>query len=233
MNVSIENQVVWLAPPRTGSSITKKIFEHYNFFSSTKKNNYKLVDFRKRTHSREKIIGEEFSQFKIISNIRNPYDRVFACYQNFYLEKPILKNNRNFGQRFTKWVSENFWSQGSHFFLSTRYDDVNNFFQNWTFETEDVDFYVRMEHLQSDILKLPFILKTDEENTRILQLLEDNRYINERHYSFQDVYDVKSAKLVYEFFKPCFYKFGYDPFSFTRNVLSDEDKITFIHDTLD
>ena len=29
MNVSIENQVVWLAPERTGSSITKKILENY------------------------------------------------------------------------------------------------------------------------------------------------------------------------------------------------------------
>jgi hypothetical protein len=229
MNVSIENQVIWLAPERTGSSITKKIFENYNFFSSTKKNDYNLVDFRQGSHSHEKLGNQDFSNFKKILNTRNPYDRVFACYQNFFLEKPILKSNVNFKQKFTKWVFENFWSQGPLVFLSTRYEDNNNFFQNWTFQTEDVDFYIRMENLKDDILNLPFISKTKDEITRIENLLEENRYINERHYTFQDVYDQTSAKLIYEFFKPCFYKFNYEPFSFTKDTLSENEKISFIH----
>jgi hypothetical protein len=233
MNVSIENQVVWLAPERTGSSITKKILENYNFFSITKKNKYRLVDFRKNGHSRGDDISEEFSNFKIITNIRNPYDRVFACYQKFYLEKPILKKNTNFREKFNKWVGENFWSQGPHVFLSPRYDDVKNYFQKWTFETLDVDFYIKMENLKDDILNLPFITKTEEEYNRIEQLLVDNRFINERHYTFQDVYEPKSAKLVYEFFKPCFYKFDYSPFSFTKEIMTDNDRISFIHNSLD
>ena len=233
MNVSIENQVVWLAPERTGSSITKKILENYNFFSITKKNKYRLVDFIKDGHSRGDDISEEFSNFKIITNIRNPYDRVFACYQKFYLEKPILKKNTNFREKFNKWVGENFWSQGPYVFLSPRYDDVKNYFQKWTFETLDVDFYIKMENLKDDILNLPFITKTEEEYNRIEQLLVDNRFINERHYTFQDVYESKSAKLVYEFFKPCFYKFDYSPFSFTKEVMTDNDRISFIHNSLD
>ena len=233
MNVSIENQVVWLAPERTGSSITKKILENYNFFSITKKNKYRLVDFRKKGHSRGDDISEEFSNFKIITNIRNPYDRVFACYQKFYLEKPILKKSTNFREKFNKWVGENFWSQGPYVFLSPRYDDVKNYFQKWTFETLDVDFYIKMENLKDDILNLPFITKTEEEYNRIEQLLVDNRFINERHYTFQDVYEPKSAKLVYEFFKPCFYKFDYSPFSFTKEIMTDNDRISFIHNSLD
>ena len=232
MNVSIENQVVWLAPERTGSSITKKILENYNFFSITKKNKYRLVDFIKYGHSRGDDISEEFSNFKIITNIRNPYDRVFACYQKFYLEKPILKKNTNFREKFNKWVGENFWSQGPYVFLSPRYDDVKNYFQKWTFETLNVDFYIKMENLKDDILNLPFITKTEEEYNRIEQLLVDNRFINERHYTFQDVYEPKSAKLVYEFFKPCFYKFDYSPFSFTKEVMTDNDRISFIHNPL-
>lgn len=90
-----------------------------------------------------------------------------------------------------------------------------------------------MENLKEDILKLPFISKEDKEIQRIEDLLRDNSFINERYHSFQDAFDVKSAKLIYEFFKPCFYKFDYDPFSFTRESLTDQDKISFIHNTFD
>ena len=90
-----------------------------------------------------------------------------------------------------------------------------------------------MENLREDILILPFIEKTEDESLRIEQLLEDNNFINERHYTFQEAYDLRSAKLVYEFFKPCFYKFDYNPFSFTRDELNKNEKITFLHGTLD
>lgn len=233
MNVSLENKVIWLAPERTGSSITKKIFENYNFFSSVKKNGYKFVDFKESVFSHENISTEEYSEFCVITNIRNPYDRVFACYQKFYLEKPILKNNKDIKGKFSKWVTENFWSLGFHVFLSSRYDDVNNFFQKWTFENQNVDYFIKMENLKEDILKLPFISKKQEELQRIDDLLRENSFKNERYHSFEDGYDAKSAKLIYEFFKPCFYKFNYSPFSFTKETLSDDDKISFLHHTLD
>jgi hypothetical protein len=233
MNISLENRVIWLAPERTGSSITKKIFENYNFFSVTKKNDYKLLDFRQTVHSHENKLSEQYSNFNIITNIRNPYDRVFACYQKFYLEKPILRNIKDFKEKFSIWVAENFWSLGFYVFLSPRYDDVNNFFQKWTFEKQDVDYFIKMENLKEDLIKLPFISKEEGEIERINDLLKDNSFKNERYHSFQDAYDVKSAKLVYEFFKPCFYKFDYDPFSFTKELLSDGDKISFIHNTFD
>lgn len=90
------NKIVWLSPERTGTSITKKIFESYNFFSITKKNDYKLVDLRKTNQSYDNQVLNDYADFLKITNIRNPYDRVFACYQKFYLEKPILKNNTEF-----------------------------------------------------------------------------------------------------------------------------------------
>lgn len=233
MNFSITNQVVWLAPERTGTSITKKVFEKYDFFSIRKKTGNKEVNFEKGIHSHDDEIPEKFSEFKIITNIRNPYDRVFACYQKLYLEKPILKTSTNFKIKFTEWISETFWYQGPYIFLSPRYDDTKNFLQKWTFDTTDVDFVIKMENLKEDILKLPFIKNTEEEFYRIENLLSDNQFINERYFTFQDVYDPKSAKLVYEFFKPCFYKFDYSPFSFTKESLSDGDKISFIHNPLD
>lgn len=229
MNVSIENQVVWLAPERTASSITKKVLEKYNFFSKRKKNNYKLVNFQTDEQSHENMIDEEYSNFKVISNIRNPYDRVFACYQKYYLEKPIYKNSKDFSTKFQNWVRDNFWSQGPYFFLSPRYDDGKNFFQKWTFENQNVDFFVRSENLLEDILNLPFVIKSEDEKQRIHSLINDNPYRNQRYFSFQEAYDHNSAKLVYEYFKPCFYKFNYSPFSFTKEELTDHEKILFLH----
>jgi hypothetical protein len=233
MNVSIENKVVWLAPERTGSSITKKIFENYNFFSVIKKNDYKLVDFRKTAHSHGEKILEDYSDFNIITNIRNPYDRVFACYQKFYLDKPILKNNKDLKQKFSSWVVENFWTLGFHVFLGPRYDETSNYFKKWTFGEQNVDYFIKMENLKEDILKLPFISTDDYEVQRIEDLLRDNSYKNERYFSYQDAYDLKSARLIYEFFKPCFFKFDYSPYSFTTEPLSENDKISFLHNRFD
>lgn len=233
MNVSLENQIIWFAPQRTGSSITKKIFENYNFFSISKKSGYKLVDFKETKHSHEKPHSEEYSHFKKISNVRNPYDWIFAHYQKFYLEKPILKNSKNHKEKFSKWVNDNFWSLGPYVFLSTRYSVDENFFREWTFENFDVDFYIRMENLKDDISKLPFIQKNEQELMRIELLIDENEFINERHFNFQDVYDLKTAKVIYEFFKPSFYKFGYDPFSFTKEKFKDSEKISFLHQSFD
>lgn len=97
----------------------------------------------------------------------------------------------------------------------------------------NVDYFIKMENLKEGIIKLPFISQNDEEINRISTLISENPFINERHHSFQDVYDVRSRKLVYEFFKPCFYKFDYSPFSFTKENLTDMDKISFLHGTLD
>ena len=229
MNVSIENQVVWLTPERTGSSITKKILENYNFFTKRKKNDFKLVDFRSDSQSHENTIYEEYKDFKIIVNVRNPYDRVFGCYQKYFLEKPILKNELNYAEKFRNFISKTFYFHGSYVFMGPRYDDVQNFYEKWIFDKVNVDYLIKMESLETDIFRLPFIRQDEVEKKRISDLLEENPFKNERYRSFLDVYDFKSAKLVYEFFKPWFYKFEYSPFSFTNKELSEQEKISFIH----
>jgi hypothetical protein len=46
------------------------------------------------------------------------------------------------------------------------------------------------------------------------------------------MYSTESAKKIYHFYKKHFYLCGYDPFSFTKEKLTDEEKIGFIHDIL-
>jgi len=51
-------------------------------------------------------------------------------------------------------------------------------------------------------------------------------YIN----AFNEMYDFDVAKRVYVFYKKHFYMCGYDPFSFTTEILTDDEKISFLHD---
>jgi hypothetical protein len=46
------------------------------------------------------------------------------------------------------------------------------------------------------------------------------------------MYDLKSAKKVYHLYKKHFYLCDYNPFSFTHNELTKDEKISFLHDTL-
>jgi hypothetical protein len=60
----------------------------------------------------------------------------------------------------------------------------------------------------------------------------ENEFIKKRPFHFSDVYTQTSAKYVYEYFKNHFYLCDYDPFSFTKSILTDEEKKKFLHDTL-
>jgi len=62
--------------------------------------------------------------------------------------------------------------------------------------------------------------------------LLDNEYIVNRSYKFNKIYTKLGAKLVYDNHIKHFILGGYNPFSFTTENLSNEDKMRFIHDKL-
>lgn len=234
MNISIENEVIWLAPERTATSITKKIFENYNFSTKRKKNNFEPVNFLDDKQSHENIIFEEYKNFKIITNIRNPYDRVFGCYNKFYLEKPLMKISRDVKEKFNTWIEKTFLNHGYEVFLNKFYSDDLNYLNKWTFEDINPDYIIKTESIYEDLLKLPFINSDSSEDKQfIFDLLKDNPYLNKRYYNFNECYEFQTAKLIYHFYKPVFYKFGYSPFSFTTKNLNEKEKVSFLHGPLD
>ena len=46
------------------------------------------------------------------------------------------------------------------------------------------------------------------------------------------MYTLETAKKVYEYHKQFFLTLGYDPFSFTTEELSDEEKMRFLHEII-
>jgi hypothetical protein len=49
-------------------------------------------------------------------------------------------------------------------------------------------------------------------------------------FKFNQMYDFDLAKRVYRLYKKHFYLCDYCPFSFTDKELTDEEKISFLHD---
>ena len=95
-------------------------------------------------------------------------------------------------------------------------------------------FVLKTENLYENLLKLPFITKESEERKEeIKNMIQSNGFINKRYQNFNDFYDIRSAKLVYNFFKPIFYKFDYNPFSFTKEKMNNDEKISFLHKPID
>jgi hypothetical protein len=237
MNVSHRHKTIWWAPERTGTKITREILQNYNFLIFDSKTD-KEVPMEERSVSHLNRISEEYSDYTLISNIRNPYDRVFSIflttfYENIALEKKLHDEIR---KTFNCWVSNAFTAQKMSVKLDTNYSAKNidlNYFSKWVFNEKKPDFLIRMENLVEDLEKLDFV-KSDSnwDSLKIQQIVGNNVFKNNRPVKFNKMYDFDSAKLIYIYFKSVFNLVPYDPFSFTTENLSESEKISFLHDIL-
>ena len=100
------------------------------------------------------------------------------------------------------------------------------------FTTTIPDYFIRMENLREDLNSLNFIGESDLWKSGYFnKLIEENDFINRRPYSFNQIYTFEGANKVYQYQKKLFFMCGYDPFSFTTENLSEEDKKRFLHET--
>lgn len=235
MNVSEKSQVIWLAPERCATKITKKIFERYDFYNVSEKNNFTPTSFSIDKHSHSNKIVGGYENFKTILSIRNPYDFVFSIFVNKYYSKPITKETEGMDQIFSDWIRKTFLNHWNYVFLCPFYNNEQSFFIKWKFdESFSPDFVIHTENLYYDLIKLPFIeTESEEYKTELKELVENNGFINKRYVQFQDLYNSKDAKLIYTYFKTSFDKFGYSPFSFTKTELTEEEKLQFIESDLE
>ena len=83
------------------------------------------------------------------------------------------------------------------------------------------EFVIKKETYLEDLQKLPFF---DESkiNHNLTFLLEPTM-------AYQNVISLDQAKKIFDFFKDYFNKFGFDPFTFTTEELTKQEKVNFIH----
>lgn len=220
MNISLENKTIWLCPERTGGRVLKDIFEKNSIFNCDERNEFELLPLSEKGVSHDNIIPEKYSDFTIITSIRNPYDRVWSLYLNFYTKNFQPKEFEKTKKKFNEYIQNSITKTISGFKIDSFYGEKNHF-NKWKFTDFIPNKVIRLEHIENDLKSLDFI-------KNLYNL--DSTHINHRPLTFDLMYEWKSAQIIYQFYKNHFLFFGYDPFSFTKEELSEEEKIKFIHD---
>jgi hypothetical protein len=97
-------------------------------------------------------------------------------------------------------------------------NNTTKYLKKWVFDHKIPNFFVKSEDLINDLNRLGFI---DED------IIINN---DVKQFNFNQMYDFDLAKRVYHLYKKHFYLCDYNPFSFTDKELTDEEKISFLHD---
>jgi hypothetical protein len=232
MNVNHEHKIIWWAPERCGTKAVANIFSKLGFkfyFKTDITKNF--VQCAYQSHQIE--IPHEFSDYKIIFSIRNPYDRVLSLFNNFTnVGKNIIYTKggqSNFIQKYEIFLKELFENNDENWNKPI----LNNYILKYSFKTKVPDMVIRMESIIEDLSKIDFVKNSELwRSGYIHDYLIDNEHIVRRPYSFDTVYTREGAKLVYEHHTKHFILGGYDPFSFTNELIPNKEKMDFIHDNL-
>lgn len=183
-NVSEKYKAIWLAPERTGSRKVSEILTFYDF----KQNDKPIFYFGKYNFSHVMPSDGRYSDYKVISNVRNPYSRVYSVFKN-YCVKFNDKNMKNFKTYLTEDLPKEY-----------TYSIIINPILNRV-----PDHIIRLEYMTEDLMKIPFIYDVLNEK-QIEMLTQHGKEIDE----WESFYDQESKDIVYEICKDHFIYWGYE-----------------------
>jgi len=209
MNISHERKLIWLSPEMSGTENVSKTLEKYGFLSVKDKTEEQLL--------------LEYPDYKVICGMKNPYERVFLLHLKGDLRSIQLKKHHfdALKTEFNDWgrkilIPKKLKIKVDETFINT--NNTTKYLKKWGFDHKIPDFFVKSEDLINDLNKLGF-----HDNDIII----DNEV---KQFNFNQMYDFDFAKRVYHLYKKHFYLCNYNPFSFTEKELTDEEKISFLHD---
>jgi hypothetical protein len=235
MNISHKHKTIWWAPERCGTKATAHIFRHFDFEYIV---NYPKTTVGNSYQSHQIILPpEKYGDYKVVASIRNPYDRMLGLYLKFAsigASSVYDKNNHNQTVfTFSKFIDELFKVKGDGLNLDFNKTILNTFVSKYNFDVTIPTNYIRLENLIEDIGKIDFINNSPLWSSGYIRnYLTKNEHITTHPYKFNSIYTFESAKKVYEYHKHFFLVLGYDPFSFTTEELTNEQKIDFLHGIL-
>ena len=238
MNINRELKIIWWAPERCGTKITAEIFKKFNFEVFEQSTNV-FFPLSENYHSHDIIFPEEFKDYTVICNVRNPYDRIISLYLNFTslgknfvwmkTKKPELKRKINlfclelFEYGIKQKLIENI----------ERKVPVRDYVSKLSFDGKLPDKLIKMENLYEDISSLDFVQQSKLWTSGELQeLIEKNNFLRKNPFHFSDLYDWETAVRVFNYYKKHFFICDYDPFSFSQTPLTEDEKYKFIHEIL-
>jgi hypothetical protein len=198
-NVSEKYKAIWLAPERTGSRKVSEVLAFYDF----KQNDEPIFYFGNYNFSHVTPNDGRYSDYKIISNARNPYSRVYSLFKNYYRES-LEKNKDNFKKYLTEGLVTGQMETPTSASLVETLNNIKNMVIN-PILSRVPDHIIRLEYMTEDLMKIPFIY--DVLNKKQIEMLSQHgKDIDE----WECFYDQESKDIVYEKCKDHFIYWGYE-----------------------
>jgi hypothetical protein len=241
MNISHKHKTIWWAPERCGTKATAHIFNHFDFEYQGVWGNKDLPKSAQYQSHELTHPSNEYSDYNVICSIRNPYDRMLGVFLYFVgsgKSSVYFKDKHNLMvDNFTIFINELFSYKEikPKFGIESKRDKVilDSYISKYNFDVTIPSNFIRMENIREDIRKIEFIKNSSLLSSGYIDnYLSNNNYINVRPYKFNSLYTMETAKKVYDYHKQFFLTLGYDPFSFTTEELSDEEKMRFLHEII-
>jgi hypothetical protein len=181
-NVSEKYKFLWWAPERTGSRGTANVLSYFDF-----KLDGKIVsDSTTYYYTHDCLYDKQYDEYKIICNVRNPYGRVLSLFQNF--GEKLNTNKETFKKYLFDEVAHGKDSEIIH---------RPNFIKT-------PDYVLRLEHLEEDYSKLPFIKNRFTESQIYWLSIHGKPLTN-----WEEFYDQEMKDFVYDLCEKQFNRFGY------------------------
>lgn len=238
MNINRELKIIWWAPERCATKLTAEILKKFNFEVYDKKTDT-FSPLTSTYHSHEIVFPEEFRDFTIICNVRNPYDKILSYYLNFTsVGKNFVyfKNKKQeLREKIDRFAKELFVYAINQKILGTyiRQVPVRTYVTKLSFDEVIPKHVIRMENLEEDFSKLNFITQSKWwQSGEFQDLIQNNKFMNKRPFGFNELYTFESAARVFDYYKKHFFICDYNPFSFTNQDLTNDEKIKFLHEIL-
>jgi hypothetical protein len=239
MNISHKHKTIWWAPERCGTKATAHIFNHFDFDYIRNHNNQKSSSSY-QSHEIS-VPDKNYGDYQVICSIRNPYDRMLGLFLNFASMGASSSYNKYNHQQsmynFSKFIDELFRVKKIVPKLDKpiNYKEfgIHHYVSKYNFDITIPKHYIRMENIIEDMGKIDFINESQLWlSGYVKNYLKKNEHITTHPYKFNSIYTFETAKKVYDYYKQFFLILGYDPFSFTTEELTNEQKIDFLHGIL-
>lgn len=198
LNISEEHKSFLWTPAKTASEHATMVFSCLSFglldCSYDRKIIYDVSDFPAHSHSLNLFEGHE--DYKLICTARNPIHRVFSAfvYSNRFQEK---LHKSDFISFFNKII------------------DNNDFLWLGTIKTylREPDYYIRIENMYEDYMKIPFIANSKlAESGTLFELCSRRKNVTRKFdIKIEDFYTPDMIDYLYSQYKEYFDKLGYKP----------------------
>lgn len=194
---SEKEKMVLFLPEKTGTKHASFLFNYFDFTTDIFNENEEIIyrnNFVEHHHGME--ILKRFETYSIIRTARNPYSRLVSAY--YHLKKITEfqgKPMSDFKSYFSKRVSEKQYFYNNGFFLG-----------------KTPTYFLRVENLYHDYIKIPFIKNSKLNKSGLLyEICNKKLHSNsENTKSMKEYYTKDMADYLYTNFKSYFDLLGYD-----------------------